>query len=118
MIPALPPPPAPLPPPPSQAQVAALEAQYADVGLPFPSSYPTAALLGSVIVDDVVTNADFAASAPPDLQAAELNDSPFLFLCSSPATLTVPIAVSGDHKIWKLPKLIHEAAVANLEGYK
>ena len=44
----------------------------------------------------------------------EENGSAFLFLCEQPRTLTLPIRVSGQHKIWPLEPAIAAAARATL----
>ena len=99
---------------PSDEEIAAVEAQYAavDPDLTFPESYPTAALLGRVNVDTVLSHEEYVASAPDDQR--EDNESPYVFVVSSPTSLVVPFAVSGSHKIWKLPTSTHAAAQANI----
>ena len=87
--------------PPNELEVAAVEQQYTTLygdAVSFPASYPSAALLGCVDVVDCVTNAQYTA-ATPDPARREENGSDFLFVCTKPRTLAIPIRISGDHKI-------------------
>ncbi|KNC53183.1 activating signal cointegrator 1 [Thecamonas trahens ATCC 50062] len=99
---------------PTDEDIAEVEGQYVgSTDIPFPASYPTAALLGCVTVTDVLSHDEYVASASDEVR--EDNSSPYVFVCANPRLLTVPIAISGDHKIWKLDAHSHAAALANLE---
>ena len=102
--------------PPNELEVAAVEQQYTTLygdAVAFPASYPSAALLGCVDVVDCVTNAQYTA-ATPDPARREENGSDFLFVCTKPRTLAIPIRISGDHKIWRLDPAIANSARASL----
>ena len=76
----------------------------------FPTAYPPSALLGCVTVTDCLSSAEYSARDPD----GEENGSAFVFLAALPRTLTVPMRISGSHKIWKLPADIATAARAAL----
>jgi len=46
-----------------------------------------------------------------DIPYDEENNSEFVFLCTKPLRLVIPMAISGQHKLWKLPKELHKAAI-------
>ena len=66
----------------------------ADSSLRFPSSYPTSCLLGSVDVEDVMSQEDYRAALPQGESS-----SPYVFVCSNPRELLVKYPMTGKHKI-------------------
>lgn len=72
----------------------------------FPTSYPQSALLGCVTVTECLSNAEYTAVHP----TGEGNSSEFVFVCTNARTLTVPMRISGQHKIYALPQEIASAA--------
>mmetsp|Transcript_9144 Transcript_9144/g.21939 ORF Transcript_9144/g.21939 Transcript_9144/m.21939 type:complete len:597 (+) Transcript_9144:68-1858(+) len=92
--------------------VKALEAKYTEwyeaAGIPipkFPSSYPTSALLGCCDVEKVVPQEEYMdhLKSHPEMVQEE-NGSAYIFLCNHARRLTLPVKMSGEHKIWYLPK--------------
>ncbi|TRY66963.1 hypothetical protein TCAL_05511 [Tigriopus californicus] len=71
----------------------------------FPSSYPTSCLLGSVDVDEILSQEDYRDKYPRGESS-----SPFVFVCSNPQELLVKFPMSGQHKIYKLDPGVHQSA--------
>jgi hypothetical protein len=97
---------------PSIDEIKALEYQYRDCGIPFPTEYPTSALLGCVNVDDVLSQQDYQLRFAEEER--EENGSDFIFVCSQARQLRMPIPLSGQHKIWKLDKTLLDTAEMTL----
>ena len=76
----------------------------------FPTAYPTSSLLGCVTLTDCLSAAEYAQCHP----TAEPNDSAYLFLTADARTLTLPMRISGQHKIWPLDSALAAAACAAL----
>ena len=68
----------------------------------FPLHYPTSVIVGSVQVQDVL----------PSFPNEEENQAEYLFVCTDPAILPVPISAKGSNKVWRLSKQNH-AIVTN-----
>lgn len=64
--------------------------------LPFPASYPTSCLLGSVDVADVMSQEDYRETYPQGESS-----SPYVFICQNPQELLIKYPMSGQHKICK-----------------
>lgn len=94
-----------------------------------PSSYPLSCLLGCIDVIDMISHEElmkrkeeYAKLLEAGVPAAphveyyihEENNSDYAFVCLRPKQLTMPLQMSGDHKIYPLAKNIHEAAKAQL----
>ena len=76
----------------------------------FPTTYPTSALLGCVSVIDCLSHEDYIANDPD----GEENGSAYVFICTKPRALSMPMRISGQHKIWPLPSDMAVAAKAAL----
>ena len=72
----------------------------------FPTSYPQSALLGCVTVTDCLSHDAYTAAHP----TGEENSSEYVFMCAAPRTLTMPMRMSGQHKIYALTQEIASAA--------
>ncbi len=95
---------------PDAAVIADVEASYA--GAQLPSCYPVSCLLGRVYVVGQLSHDEYA-----ELGFSEQNDSEFVFLSAANSwqTLAVPLAMAGDHKIWRLPKSVHATCKRAIE---
>eukprot|EP01053_Blabericola_migrator_P000022 Blabericola_migrator_1__21@NODE_1006_length_5721_cov_24_862575_g414_i2_p1_GENE_NODE_1006_length_5721_cov_24_862575_g414_i2NODE_1006_length_5721_cov_24_862575_g414_i2_p1_ORF_typecomplete_len882_score144_81zfC2HC5/PF06221_13/3_4e14ASCH/PF04266_14/1_3e12_NODE_1006_length_5721_cov_24_862575_g414_i29243569 len=80
---------------------------------PFPATWPTSALLGCVDIIDCVPKLEVLERIESGkynrdgrciISRREDNDSPYLFVCKAPRPLVVPIQMSGNHKLWHLPR--------------
>jgi alkylated DNA repair dioxygenase AlkB len=80
----------------------------------FPKAYPKSALLGRVWVDDCVPGESHRTLCATDA-SLEWTDCEFAFLCSRQERLTVPIRISGQHKLWKLDPNTLQAALRSLK---
>jgi alkylated DNA repair dioxygenase AlkB len=80
----------------------------------FPKAYPKSALLGRVWVDDCVPGESHRARCATN-PSLEWTDCEFAFLCSRQERLTVPIRISGQHKLWKLDPNTLQAALRSLK---
>eukprot|EP00743_Colponemidia_sp_Colp-15_P006844 GILK01007381.1.p1 GENE.GILK01007381.1~~GILK01007381.1.p1 ORF type:complete len:799 (-),score=159.90 GILK01007381.1:73-2469(-) len=72
----------------------------------FPVEYPTSCLLGCVDVTDCLSHEQYVKRFPN----GEENHSNFVFVCSNPRKLVVPIRLGGQHKLWKLDNAILKGA--------
>lgn len=94
-----------------------------------PTSYPLSCLLGCVDVIDMISHEELeqrreeyarlleegvAPAAHLEYYIHEDNQSNYAFVCMRPKQLTMPLAMSGEHKIYQLAKPIHDAAKAQL----
>ncbi|PAA75600.1 hypothetical protein BOX15_Mlig024142g4, partial [Macrostomum lignano] len=96
---------------PSDEEVAAVLSEYRQ-RLPdaeFPTAYPTGCLLGCVHVDDVLPQDEYREQFPQGE-----SESPFVLLCSNPRELLLKLPMKGEHKIYRLDKQLHKAALAGL----
>eukprot|EP01063_Lacrimia_lanifica_P012742 TRINITY_DN19430_c0_g2_i1.p1 TRINITY_DN19430_c0_g2~~TRINITY_DN19430_c0_g2_i1.p1 ORF type:complete len:697 (+),score=262.31 TRINITY_DN19430_c0_g2_i1:62-2152(+) len=92
---------------PTEESIESVENFYAARGANnFPSSYPTSVLLGCVTVDDCLHLDDYREQVPPADQESE---SEYVFLCSNPQLLVLPLPMDGNHKIYQLTKSVTEA---------
>ncbi|KAJ9469806.1 hypothetical protein DIPPA_27772 [Diplonema papillatum] len=92
---------------PSQEDIDDTEAFYAARGATtFPTHYPTSVLLGCVTVTDVL-HCDAYAKLPA---AEQESSSEYVFICSNPQLLVLPLPMDGNHKIFPIDKNTHEAA--------
>lgn len=95
---------------PTPFEIEEVEKQYLKVyGLqraqvPFPSEYPTTALLGCVDMVDCLANDDYVTAFVKTGRSTEMNASNYCFICESPRRLILPGQISGEHKLWKMPK--------------
>jgi len=71
--------------------------------------WPISSLLGFVTVDDCLNQEDYRAQYPDGKSQAS-----YVFICSDPIELDIKLQMSGNHKLWKLPKDIQKAARAQL----
>ena len=70
----------------------------------FPKNYPRSSLLGCIDLVKVVSQDDFQSLDLRDSVKGE-SSSPFVFLCTRPRKLILPLScLPGDHKIWLLSK--------------
>ncbi|XP_031633586.1 activating signal cointegrator 1 [Contarinia nasturtii] len=83
---------------------------YNDESIEFPKQYPTASLLGCVLVQDCLPQEEYRSIHPNGE-----SESPYVFICSNPQELPVKFPVRGLHKIYKLEDPIHIAAVKSLQ---
>merc|ERR1712129_611084 len=95
---------------PTPFEIEEVEKQYLKVygltraQIPFPSEYPTTALLGCVDMVDCLPNADYVEQFVQTGRSTEMNASNHCFICASPRRLILPGQISGEHKLWKMPK--------------
>eukprot|EP01054_Gregarina_sp_Poly1_P010845 Gregarina_sp_Poly_1__10844@NODE_83_length_15529_cov_95_045531_g71_i0_p3_GENE_NODE_83_length_15529_cov_95_045531_g71_i0NODE_83_length_15529_cov_95_045531_g71_i0_p3_ORF_typecomplete_len543_score68_72ASCH/PF04266_14/1_1e08_NODE_83_length_15529_cov_95_045531_g71_i01138713015 len=80
---------------------------------PLPSAWPTSSLVGCVdLIDcipkekvkEAILSGKYSRDGQRLISIREDNDSPYLFVCKSPRILVVPIQMSGEHKLWYLPR--------------
>jgi hypothetical protein len=73
---------------------------------PLPKTFPRSALIGRVEVVDVVTTEELQKRVKKgDLPAYYVSFSPYVFICKGKfERLLLPIARSGNHKIWHIEK--------------
>mgnify|MGYP001154677949 CR=1 FL=1 len=107
---------------PEQSEIDELEAFYRRVygantsKMPFPRSYPHAALLGCVDMLgcwDSAQMAEYARAHPT--WCVEPNESHHVFVCANPRVLPKPIPMSGNHKLWTLPAKMHKGLADTLK---
>lgn len=72
------------------------EKYYEGLTVKFPKKYPTGVLLGNVLVQDCLGQDEYREEFPNGE-----SESPYVFICSDPNKLVVPIPVKGSHKICK-----------------
>jgi hypothetical protein len=104
--------------------IKSLEAQYTALygaGVRFPKHYPKSALLGTVNVTRQLTQRDFQAlrqSNNHNQTASSLpienSMSKYLFECTEPQRLRMPVSMTGQHKIYALHPDVHAAVKENL----
>mmetsp|Transcript_17050 Transcript_17050/g.27240 ORF Transcript_17050/g.27240 Transcript_17050/m.27240 type:complete len:352 (+) Transcript_17050:934-1989(+) len=99
---------------PSEEEVKAVQIQYQKIysmspDIPFPSSYPTSALLGCVDMVDCLDQSEFQHYR--NRHAADFvedSESQYLFVCQNPHTVALPQRAKGGHKFWDLsPAVVH-----------
>jgi len=76
----------------------------------FPDNYPTGCLLGCVTVTDVLPQEEYRRIYPEGD-----SESPYVFICQDFYELPLKFPMQGKHKIYKLDKKIHQAAMKSLE---
>ena len=94
---------------PDAEKIRSVEVQYQRVyalenkegELRFPQNYPCSCLIGCVTVEACVPQTLFQRLDLPTSIHSE-SSSPFVFLCSRPRHLIMPLPMSGQHKVWKL----------------
>ncbi|XP_012275721.1 activating signal cointegrator 1 isoform X2 [Orussus abietinus] len=97
---------------PSLAEISTVENTYRvlrDENIKFPGNYPTGCLLGCVTVVNVLSQEEYRKQFPEGE-----SDSPYVFLCEDAHELPLRFPIKGKHKIYKLEKKIHHAAVKTL----
>ncbi|XP_024935817.1 activating signal cointegrator 1 isoform X2 [Cephus cinctus] len=98
---------------PNKEEISALEHRYRVLlgdSIKFPNNYPTGCLLGYVNVVDVLPQEEYRRVHPEGD-----TDSPFVFICEDCKQLPIKFPMQGKHKIYKLDKKIHQAAVKSIE---
>lgn len=112
--------------PPEDHDIELLEQTYRSIyeaqGVPMPplpsqgSGYPTSVLLGCVDVEECWTKEDYTKvlQSSPSMPQEE-NGSDYIFWCLRPRRLVVPLKMSGNNKIWELPKMSLSAAQRGLQ---
>jgi hypothetical protein len=93
-------------------EVEAVETQYEHLRAQFPKTYPISALIGCVDVIDVLSKDElqarkeqWEADGGVDESVSyvtEDNGSEYVFVCTNPKKLPVPLACSGQHKLCTL----------------
>lgn len=78
---------------------------YSNQNIKFPDSYPTSCLLGYVDLTDCLP-ADIYKAQFPDGES----DSEFVFICDNFRELVTKLPMSGQHKLFKLEKSVHQVA--------
>ncbi|KAK7867037.1 hypothetical protein R5R35_005679 [Gryllus longicercus] len=99
--------------PPDLLEVKQLEQSYRVLkgkDVKFPSHYPTSCLLGYVSVTDCLPQEEYRNRFPDGE-----SDSPFVFICEDANELPTKFPIQGKHKIYKLEKKIHDAALKSVE---
>lgn len=71
-------------------------------GYQHPKHYPLGVILGCVDVEDVVSQEEYSERFP-DANEHE-SESDYVFICSNPRRLVVPLPISGRPKIYKLSR--------------
>jgi len=94
----------------NEEEIKELEAEYQtvygkDVKVPFPALYPRSALLGRVQLVEVLSQPQFQRYRA-DHSESENSISMFVFICSQPHLLPLPLSITGQHKLWKLPETL------------
>merc|ERR1712062_665680 len=95
---------------PTPFEIDEVEQQYCKVygltrdQIPFPKVYPCTALLGCVDMVDCLPNEDYVEQYVSTGLSNEMNASPYCFMCQNPRRLVLPGAISGEHKLWKMPQ--------------
>ena len=84
-----------------------------DKHIPFPASYPHSALLGCVDLVDVVDQAAFQRLRA-DRGEQEDSASAYVFVCERPRVLSLPVSISGQHKLWQLSRAMVEGVQRQL----
>lgn len=110
-------------------ELAQVEAELCHADAAPPKSYPLSCLLGYIDVIDMISHEELLErrvaykqfldeGVPPaphvEYYINEENESPYLFICRRPHALIMPLAMSGEHKIYPLAKSVHDAAKAQL----
>jgi len=95
---------------PTPFEIEEVEQQYCEVyglprdQIPFPKEYATTALLGCVDMVDCLSNQEYQQQFIETGLSTEQNASAHCFLCENPRKLVLPGQISGDHKLWKMPR--------------
>ena len=95
---------------PTPFEIDEVEQQYCRVyglkrnQIPFPKEYPTTALLGCVDMVNCLSNEEYQDQYVKSGLSTENNASGQCFICENPRRLILPGAISGEHKLWKMPQ--------------
>jgi hypothetical protein len=79
---------------------------YYNEEIKFPEKYPVGCLIGCVTVTDVLSDNEYNEQYPD-----KKTDSPFIFICENFIELPLKFPIKGKHKIYKLEKPVHRAAL-------
>ncbi|ETO31307.1 hypothetical protein RFI_05811 [Reticulomyxa filosa] len=71
--------------------------------IPFPKDYPCSAVLGCVDLVECLSNEEYTEQYVNTSLSKELNTSAFCFIVERPMKLLLPSAITGDHKLFKIP---------------
>ena len=82
--------------------------------LPWPEHFPSSMLLGCIEVTDCIDQDEYRERCQKRELVDEGNGSSYLFVVEEPTQLLVPLRVSGQHKIWKMPAKTAAMARAGL----
>ncbi|KAH0547050.1 activating signal cointegrator 1 [Cotesia glomerata] len=95
----------------SKEEITALEDHYKNFNenYIFPKTYPAGCLIGCVTVVDVLPQDEYRKIYPDGD-----SDSPYVFICQDSRELSLKFPMQGKHKIYKLDKQIHKAALKHI----
>lgn len=82
--------------------------------LPWPQHFPSSMLLGCIEVTDCIDQDEYRERCQKRELVDEGNGSAYLFVAEEATQLLVPLKVSGQHKIWKMPAKTAAMARAGL----
>jgi hypothetical protein len=71
-------------------------------GYEYPKHYPCGFVLGCIDVEDILSQEEYRQQFPDESDRE--SDSDYVFICSNPRRLIVPLPISGKPKIYKLSK--------------
>ena len=84
-----------------------------DKHIPFPASYPHSALLGCVDLVDVLDQVAFQRVREARGERED-SASAYVFVCERPRVLSLPVSISGQHKLWQLSRAMVEGVQRQL----
>lgn len=95
---------------PSQEEIGYLEERYTEFYRPligddmpdFPERYLTGCIVGRVDLIDVISLGEYQDTIPKQLQ--EQTESSFQFIVRNPCSLDIPLRLSGQPGLYKMPK--------------
>lgn len=103
---------------PTLEEIDEIERQYEELLGPhacedlFPEEYPTGALVGQVTIENVLHCSEYD---PVRYEVSEENSSDYVWLCSQPRKLLVPLKVfNSGHKLWSMDRDLHNMATSGL----
>ncbi|XP_034951600.1 activating signal cointegrator 1 [Chelonus insularis] len=94
---------------PSPEEITTIQSFYKNLlgdDIKFPKQYSTGCLLGCVTVTDVIAQDEYRIMYPDGE-----SESPYVFICEDFRELKIKFPMQGKHKIYKLDKAIHKAAL-------